>query len=38
MGVAEIAITTTAYDPEVRRKSYTLLAREFGLERSKLAA
>jgi luciferase family oxidoreductase group 1 len=38
MGVAEIAVTTTAYDPEARRKSYTLLAREFGLDISKLAA
>jgi luciferase family oxidoreductase group 1 len=29
--VDEIAITTYAYDPEARRKSYALLAREFGL-------
>ena len=29
--VDEIAITTYAYDPVARRKSYSLLAREFGL-------
>jgi luciferase family oxidoreductase group 1 len=30
-GVDEIAILTTLHDPEARRHSYTLLAREFGL-------
>jgi luciferase family oxidoreductase group 1 len=30
-GVQEIAILTTLHDPEARRKSYTLLANEFGL-------
>jgi luciferase family oxidoreductase group 1 len=29
--VDEIVITTFAYDPAIRRKSYSLLAREFGL-------
>jgi luciferase family oxidoreductase group 1 len=29
--VNEIAILTTLHDPEVRRRSYALLAREFGL-------
>ena len=29
--VAEIAVLTTLHDPEARRHSYTLLAREFGL-------
>jgi luciferase family oxidoreductase group 1 len=31
-GVEEIAILTTLYDPEARRRSYTLLAQEFGLQ------
>jgi alkanesulfonate monooxygenase SsuD/methylene tetrahydromethanopterin reductase-like flavin-dependent oxidoreductase (luciferase family) len=31
-GVDEIAILTTLHDPEARRRSYTLLAREFGLQ------
>jgi luciferase family oxidoreductase group 1 len=30
-GVDEIAILTTLHDPEARRNSYTLLAKEFGL-------
>jgi luciferase family oxidoreductase group 1 len=30
-GVDEIAILTTLHDPEARRRSYTLLAKEFGL-------
>jgi luciferase family oxidoreductase group 1 len=30
-GVQEIAILSTLHDPEARRRSYTLLAREFGL-------
>ncbi len=30
-GVDEIAILTTLHDPEARRHSYTLLAREFEL-------
>jgi alkanesulfonate monooxygenase SsuD/methylene tetrahydromethanopterin reductase-like flavin-dependent oxidoreductase (luciferase family) len=29
--VEEIAILTTLHDPEARRRSYMLLAREFGL-------
>ena len=29
--VDEIAITTYAYDPAIRRKSYSLLAKAFGL-------
>jgi luciferase family oxidoreductase group 1 len=29
-----LVINTWAHDPEVRRRSYTLLAQEFGLERS----
>jgi hypothetical protein len=38
-GVEEIAILTTLHDPEARRHSYTLLAREFGLQAQvKLAA
>jgi luciferase family oxidoreductase group 1 len=36
--VDELAITTTAYDPAARAKSYTLLAREFGLAAEKIAA
>jgi len=30
--VDEIAILTTLFDPEARRRSYTLLAKECGLE------
>ncbi len=30
-GVQEIAVLTTLHDPEARRRSYTLLAEEFGL-------
>jgi luciferase family oxidoreductase group 1 len=30
-GVEEIAVLTTLHDPEARRRSYTLLARELGL-------
>jgi luciferase family oxidoreductase group 1 len=30
-GVEEIAILTTLHDPEARRRSYALLAKEFGL-------
>jgi luciferase family oxidoreductase group 1 len=30
--IEEIAILTTLHDPEARRRSYTLLAQEFGLE------
>lgn len=29
--IGEIAILTTMHDPEARRRSYTLLAREFGM-------
>ena len=36
--VDELAITTTAYDPAARRRSYTLLAREFGLVSAQIAA
>ncbi len=36
-GVEEIAVLTTVHDPEARRRSYTLLAREFGLEGSAAA-
>ena len=32
-GVEEIAILTTLHDPEARRRSYALLAKEFGLAR-----
>ncbi|WP_428486122.1 LLM class flavin-dependent oxidoreductase [Rhodopila sp.] len=32
-GVEEIAVLTTLHDPEARRRSYTLLAREFELQR-----
>jgi luciferase family oxidoreductase group 1 len=31
-GVEEIAVLTTLHDPEARRRSYTLLAKECGLE------
>ena len=37
-GVAEIAMLTTLHDPEARRRSYTLLAQEFGLEGAAAAA
>ena len=30
--VEEIAILTTLHDPEARRRSYALLAAEFGLK------
>ena len=30
-GVEEVAILTTLHDPEARRRSYTLLAKKFGL-------
>jgi luciferase family oxidoreductase group 1 len=30
-GVQEVAVLTTLHDPEARRRSYTLLAEEFGL-------
>ena len=30
-GTNEIAVLTTVHDPEARRRSYTLLAKEFGL-------
>ncbi len=38
LGVSEIAILTTVHDPQARRKSYALLAREFGLRPLDLAA
>ena len=31
LGVDEIAMLTTLHDPEVRQRSYTLMAKEFGL-------
>jgi alkanesulfonate monooxygenase SsuD/methylene tetrahydromethanopterin reductase-like flavin-dependent oxidoreductase (luciferase family) len=31
LGVEEIAILTTLHDPDARRRSYTLLAKAFGL-------
>jgi len=37
-GVDEIVITTTAYDPAARQKSYTLLAVEFALNEIAIAA
>jgi alkanesulfonate monooxygenase SsuD/methylene tetrahydromethanopterin reductase-like flavin-dependent oxidoreductase (luciferase family) len=37
LGVQEIAITTTAYDPAPRQKSYALLARALGLANAELA-
>ncbi|HQT47669.1 MAG TPA: LLM class flavin-dependent oxidoreductase [Acidocella sp.] len=37
LGVQEMAITTTASDPAARRRSYELLAREFGLANAALA-
>jgi luciferase family oxidoreductase group 1 len=36
--IDELAITTTAYDPAARQRSYTLLAREFGLDAARIAA
>jgi luciferase family oxidoreductase group 1 len=36
--ISEVAILTTVHDPEARRKSYSLLAREFELQRMNLAA
>lgn len=36
--VEEVAVLTAAHDPEARRRSYTLLAREFGLSGVALAA
>jgi luciferase family oxidoreductase group 1 len=38
LGIDELAITTTAYDPAARQNSYTLLAREFALGEAKIAA
>ena len=32
LAVEEVAILTTVHDPEARRRSYTLLAEEFGLQ------
>jgi alkanesulfonate monooxygenase SsuD/methylene tetrahydromethanopterin reductase-like flavin-dependent oxidoreductase (luciferase family) len=32
LGVDELAIVSSAYDPAARQDSYTLLAREFGLK------
>ena len=38
LGVEEIALLTTTHDPEARRRSYTLLAREFGMVSADAAA
>ncbi len=38
LAVDEMVITTTAYDPAARQRSYTLLAREFGLSGARIAA
>jgi len=38
LGVEEIALLTTTHDPEARRNSYTLLAREFGMVPADAAA
>ena len=38
LGIDELTITTTAYDPAARQNSYTLLAREFALGEAKIAA
>ena len=32
LGLDELVVNTWAHDPAVRRRSYALLAREFGLE------
>lgn len=37
-GVGDVAILTTVHDPEARRRSYSLLAREFGLAAPEIAA
>jgi luciferase family oxidoreductase group 1 len=37
LGAREVAVLTTTHDPEPRRRSYSLLAREFGLERRDVA-
>lgn len=37
LGVTEIAVLTTVHDPAKRRRSYTLLAEEFGLSRENIA-
>jgi len=37
-GVSDVAVLTTLHDPEARRQSYTLLAREFGLAAPEIAA
>ena len=38
LAVDELAITTTAYDPAARMRSYELLSKEFGLGAARLAA
>jgi luciferase family oxidoreductase group 1 len=38
LAVDEMVITTSAYDPAARANSYTLLAREFGLNQARIAA
>jgi luciferase family oxidoreductase group 1 len=37
LGVEEIAVLTTVHDPAARRRSYTLLAEEFGLGSEQVA-
>jgi luciferase family oxidoreductase group 1 len=38
LGVDEVAVLTTCHDAEARQRSYTLLARQFGLGAADLAA
>ncbi len=38
LGVQEVAIVTWTHDETVRRRSYELLAQEFGLASSSMAA
>jgi alkanesulfonate monooxygenase SsuD/methylene tetrahydromethanopterin reductase-like flavin-dependent oxidoreductase (luciferase family) len=38
MQVDEVAITSTAFDPVARQKSYQLLAAAFGLNETRIAA
>jgi luciferase family oxidoreductase group 1 len=38
LGVDEMAITTSVYDPAARRRSYGLLAAEFALNEARIAA
>lgn len=38
LGVDELAVLSTCHDPVARRQSYTLIAREFGLDQRREAA